>query len=163
LSEIRTQQTQTAFVSNGGEGGIRTHGKLAPPPVFKALFHHLLQLVTKHRDKLTVTFSEYVFCARLSKFVTICARVSHQCPIEPFAGQLVRMPNLRFVSNNSAHVRGWCVMREIRVECLALRWWLLGVINQRGVIAHRFHLGSEHAHLVIGKYGLARQYPEVTA
>jgi hypothetical protein len=25
----------------------------------------------------------------LSKFVTICARVSHQCPIEPPAGQLV--------------------------------------------------------------------------
>jgi hypothetical protein len=25
----------------------------------------------------------------LSKFVRFCARVSHQCPIEPFAGQLV--------------------------------------------------------------------------
>ena len=74
---------------NGGGSEIRTHGSVATTAVFKALFHHLLQLVTKHRDSLTVTFLDYAFCARLSKFVTICARVSHQCPIEPFAGQLV--------------------------------------------------------------------------
>ncbi|NBX03410.1 MAG: hypothetical protein EBR02_05010, partial [Alphaproteobacteria bacterium] len=76
-------------LGDGGRGEIRTHGGVATSAVFKALFHHLLQLVTKHRDTLTVIFLDYAFCARLSKFVTICARVSHQCPIEPLAGQLV--------------------------------------------------------------------------
>ncbi len=74
---------------HGGSCEIRTHGGVAPSAVFKALFYHLLQMVTKHCNNLAVTFLEYTFCARLSKFVTICARVSHQCPTEPLAGQLV--------------------------------------------------------------------------
>mgnify|MGYP006866488193 CR=1 FL=1 len=81
--------------------------------VFKALFHHLLQLVTKHRDSLTVTFLDYLFRARLSKIVRICARVSHKCPTAAFLGQLVRMPNLRFELSNCAYVRGWCMLREM--------------------------------------------------
>lgn len=91
------------------------------PKRFFTIYYRWLQNVTAASPS---HFQSMPYSARLSKFVTICARASHRCACARL-------------------VHAACN----RMEFLTLCRWLLGVINQRGVITHRFCFFSEHTYL----------------